>query len=442
MNRLLPLAFLWVACGPVAAATFTVTKTSDTADGQCNADCSLREAVQAANATPGPDIIRLKHAWYSLSRTPEADDDNAVAGDLDITDDIVIRGLPDRTTIDARAIDRVLEVLPGVNAEIIDVTLKGGRVMGRGGCVYNEGRLILRRSWVTRCAVFLGETGVLQGGGIFNLGELRLLTAKVYLNTALESLTGGQGGGIFNAAGADVYMYDSDIRQNVTGIDDASGTGAGLFNWGATRIDRSFFYRNDPGDGEGAALANREGATMFIGNTTISGNGHDGATGAIANGSQNQGETEPQSKLNLLNVTIADNNGGGLFNTGRVNMRNTIIAGNFTQDGHDRWYDAGKNCINEGSVTSNYMLIGADGNCPATISVSNATVFSQVLTSLVYLGGPTPIHRQRQGPYTIDLGDPVVCPAWDQRRGRRPADGDGNGSEICDIGAAEEGADE
>ena len=39
------------------AATFRVTKTSDTDDGACNADCSLREAINAANGAAGDDII-------------------------------------------------------------------------------------------------------------------------------------------------------------------------------------------------------------------------------------------------------------------------------------------------------------------------------------------------------------------------------------------------
>ena len=39
------------------ASTFTVTKTADTNDGVCNADCSLREAMTAANASPGADTI-------------------------------------------------------------------------------------------------------------------------------------------------------------------------------------------------------------------------------------------------------------------------------------------------------------------------------------------------------------------------------------------------
>ena len=41
------------------ATTFVVTKTADTNDGVCDADCSLREAINAANANPGPDVITL-----------------------------------------------------------------------------------------------------------------------------------------------------------------------------------------------------------------------------------------------------------------------------------------------------------------------------------------------------------------------------------------------
>ncbi|HEY0098935.1 MAG TPA: CSLREA domain-containing protein [Pyrinomonadaceae bacterium] len=43
--------------GFVVPDTFTVTKTADTNDNLCNADCSLREAINAANANPGADTI-------------------------------------------------------------------------------------------------------------------------------------------------------------------------------------------------------------------------------------------------------------------------------------------------------------------------------------------------------------------------------------------------
>ena len=42
---------------PASAATFTVTKTADTNDGICDTDCSLREAIVAANAAPGAGTV-------------------------------------------------------------------------------------------------------------------------------------------------------------------------------------------------------------------------------------------------------------------------------------------------------------------------------------------------------------------------------------------------
>ena len=444
-RTLLLLALLAFAAPATGQALFVVTKTADTADGACDSDCSLREAVMAANATPGTDTIRLKHAYYGITLASEDDEDEARTNDFDLLDSVIIRGLPDGSTIDANYLGRVVEVMPGVTAELTDVILKEGRAFTRGGAIYNHpgATLTLRRVQVPRSEVRLNEAGLLQGGGIANFGILRMNYTKVHRNRAQEQLAGGQGGGIFNGPGTQLYMYDSDVRDNVTGLDDARGYGAGLYNFaGAARIDRSFFGWNDPGDGEGAAMSNRHGGSLAVFNTTVSANGHDGARGAIANGSETPDVSEDGSKLNLFNVTIANNNGGGLLNVGRATMRNTVVAGNYSQDGNDRWYDAGANCRNSGLLNSYFSLVGADGNCPGAIVVDNATVFDVVLDHLAYLGGPTPIHPQRPGPYTIDLGDPAACPAEDQRRGRRPADGDLDGSEICDIGAAEANADE
>lgn len=59
-------ALLLVDEHTVDAATFTVTKTADTADGTCsNSDCSLREAIIASNALPGADTIILPAGTYT-----------------------------------------------------------------------------------------------------------------------------------------------------------------------------------------------------------------------------------------------------------------------------------------------------------------------------------------------------------------------------------------
>lgn len=54
----------WLVAGPLwvglpaasaHAATYTVTVTTDTLDGTCNAHGSVREAIAAANLNPGAD---------------------------------------------------------------------------------------------------------------------------------------------------------------------------------------------------------------------------------------------------------------------------------------------------------------------------------------------------------------------------------------------------
>ena len=84
-GTLVLVAVGWLLPSQALAATYTVTKTTDTADGSCNADCSLREAVIAANATPsGTDTIVVPAGTYSLT-LDGAGENLAETGDLDLT---------------------------------------------------------------------------------------------------------------------------------------------------------------------------------------------------------------------------------------------------------------------------------------------------------------------------------------------------------------------
>lgn len=79
---------LHINVAAVAAATFTVTKTADTNDGTCDADCSLREAVAAANANSGADTIEFNIPTSDGSYN--ADNDYfliTLTSLLDLTDD-------------------------------------------------------------------------------------------------------------------------------------------------------------------------------------------------------------------------------------------------------------------------------------------------------------------------------------------------------------------
>ena len=63
------------------AATFTVTRTDDPAPNGCNVgDCSLREAVLAANSLSGIDNVQLAAATYSVNATIEITGELSVIG--------------------------------------------------------------------------------------------------------------------------------------------------------------------------------------------------------------------------------------------------------------------------------------------------------------------------------------------------------------------------
>ena len=65
----LGLVFVFLLASTAFSATFTVTKTTDTNDGTCNADCSLREAVTAANNAAGDDIVAFDAMVFGSAQT-------------------------------------------------------------------------------------------------------------------------------------------------------------------------------------------------------------------------------------------------------------------------------------------------------------------------------------------------------------------------------------
>src|SRR5215213_6157793 len=89
LAAVLAISAILAAATPARAAVFIPTKLTDSADGACDSDCSLREAVLAANAADGPDFIVLGAGIYSLSLAG-AGEDLGATGDLDITENLAI----------------------------------------------------------------------------------------------------------------------------------------------------------------------------------------------------------------------------------------------------------------------------------------------------------------------------------------------------------------
>jgi CSLREA domain-containing protein len=138
------LALVFLPASPFAA-TFPVTKTDDTNDGICDPDCSLREAIDAANTNPGADDVPVPAGTYLLT-----------LGRLDVSDDVSIAGAGQTNTIiDGNATDLVIHIhsVNGV-VEISDVTIRNGHSPFGGGGIFND-----RETLTVTNSTISGNTG-------------------------------------------------------------------------------------------------------------------------------------------------------------------------------------------------------------------------------------------------------------------------------------------
>src|SRR5437870_552206 len=108
--------------------------------------CTIRAAIQNANATPGPVTIIVPAATYNLVITG-TNEDAAATGDLDITKDVTILGagagstiIQWSSTVSNTSRDNVFHIIAGM-VTISGVTIQGGysaHVIG-GGVRVNAG---------------------------------------------------------------------------------------------------------------------------------------------------------------------------------------------------------------------------------------------------------------------------------------------------------------
>jgi len=93
----------------LVSAIFTVRTALDVVDPN-DGQLSLREAISAADANPGADILVVPAGTYRLALAG-ADDTNA-AGDFDVTGSTLFQGAgAGNTVIDGQRLDRVFDVL-------------------------------------------------------------------------------------------------------------------------------------------------------------------------------------------------------------------------------------------------------------------------------------------------------------------------------------------
>ncbi len=305
-------------------STYTISKAADTNDGVCNADCSAREAVRAANANAGSDMIMAPNNTYQLT-IAGGGEDAAATGDLDIIDAVTIVGTSAAGTIfqagasTGTGIDKVFSVNPGLTASFAtsmsNLTMRYGNntTDGFGGAMDwdagNSGGTITLNTVVASNST-VGGGGIGGGGFLFTSANVPGTGSVTITNSTISNNTGAATGAVSVIGGGIYIQYTPFSMTNVAVTGNTSkNNGGGMYI--------------EPVTGSGNAGSSTLTNMTVTGNTTTAANSDGGGIYTLRG-------------LVLTAPTIISNNtatryGGGIASdviNSSVNLNKATMVGN------------------------------------------------------------------------------------------------------------------
>ncbi len=342
-------------------------------------DCTLREAISAANALAGANTIT-----FSVSGTIPL---GATLPNIADTAGLTIDGMGQTVTISGGGAVRVMSVDAGAALSLSNLTIANGRSSGLyGGGIINSGTLMIANST-------LSGNSAAEGGGIYSDGTLTVTNSTFSGNSATD-----QGGGIIGIG--TLAVTNSTFSGN-----SSTFSGGGIFGGGTLTVTNSTFSGNSTTAAYGAGIY--YAGTGTVTNSTFFGNSAHLGGGGIAN---------LYSPLTIVNSTFSGNSapyGSNVFSyVGTITLRNTIVANG----------TSGTSC--HGSVVVNGGNNIDDGTtCGWGSAFGSKSSTNPLLGGLANNAGPTQTFALLPGSPAIDgvtFNVPNSAPATDQRGVARP----------------------
>ena len=320
VSRLAGLAtvlLMLVFCAPASAAIFVVEDggdghDTDPGDEVCRVNnppdppiCTLRAAIEEANALGGPDVVDLAVSDVGLFL--------ALGGAIEISSEVTVLGDEDGTTGVRQEVplspgggDRVFDIQAGADVTLSHLTVHQGEANPSngffGGNIRSAGTLFVEDSTITAGSGY-------SAGGIANTGgTLTVFRSTVSGNTALNG--GGDAGAILNfgtESPATLQVTNSTISGNQARL------AGGVFSYNNAEnlvsISSSTIAFNESGDrGAGGGLAISSG-TASVSNSIIAKNT------SVSPDNQNC-SADPGSSISSDGNNLEDGTDCGFTNTG------------------------------------------------------------------------------------------------------------------------------
>ncbi|MFN8466049.1 MAG: CSLREA domain-containing protein [Caldilineaceae bacterium] len=309
------------------AATIPVNTTTDQYNTGPN--CSLRDAIQAANtdtavggctAGSGADTITLPSGTYQITIDPGSEENANAAGDFDIASSLTIQGAGAGSTfVDGGGLDRVFDVAPNggppITVGFSGLTIQNGKGLstnsGAGGGMYINSNATVT---ISSSTLANNQSDTTTGGAIANRGTLTLNTVTLQNNTALalggaiHSAASGGGGGLTvinstftgnkaESGGAIYISTDTGTNASITGSTfsnnqavatsggaDDDGGAIAIDTDGAVNITKSIFTGNSAAANGGAIFFNDSATQTAVAALTLNYNRIVGNTAAAGSG--------------------------------------------------------------------------------------------------------------------------------------------------------------
>ncbi len=464
------ISIQWSHSAPARSVPLTVTKLTDSNDGACDSDCSLREALAAAASG---DVIVFAPGLRGTITLGET---------LMILRDVTIHGPRTKDVIiSGNEAVRAFYINPGVKFTLSNLVITkcrnigmfeaspqtpplvqgGGRAVG-GGLYNNQGIVTVVNCTFSDNRVIGGHAGTGPhyggttggdgyGGAIYSSGSIDIVGSTFSGNQALggkpiEHESGGHGlGGALYTKGKGVISNSTFFGNSAVGgvgrrgnYPGGNGNGGAVYATAELQVVNSTFSGNQAKGGSGGMTGFPVFAGRIVGwaNTGDAGDGGSGYGGAIyiksnasiANCTFYGNDVQTGSTGGTrMNKSSAVATGSSIYSpragTNRLTVKNTIIGNR----------SSGTNC--DAPMVSKGYNIDSDGTC-ALDGPGDLSKTDPKLEPLKQNGGNIFIHALLPSSPAIDGGNPAGCS--DQNGALISTDERGRSrSGRCDIGAFE-----